>query len=186
MGGIAALDDDVVAIVDAGFDHGIALDLQRVVLSVAQQRGRHVEVFAFVGQRLDRHARSDLAIEGQGHFPALSHGHFARTPKVGAHHVGSGVGERLLVQSLVALEVIGSGRTSCGYALQPRWCGAQSIRRQPVILPGERREPSVGDGLLGLHIVGQAGNLQRACPVGQSLQKPALLERCDQAMDARF
>ena len=56
---------DRVAVQDAGLDHRIAGDLQRVVLAVAEQLRRHLDVAGRIAQRLDRQAGGDAAIQRQ-------------------------------------------------------------------------------------------------------------------------
>ena len=54
LGVVAALDDRIVAVMDAGFDHRGAHDLQHVVLALAEQHARHFDHGGGVGQGLDR------------------------------------------------------------------------------------------------------------------------------------
>src|SRR5262245_32948153 len=48
VGGVAALDDDDVALVDAGLDHGIALHFQGEMLAARDQIGRHPNVLRMI------------------------------------------------------------------------------------------------------------------------------------------
>jgi hypothetical protein len=61
IGVLAALHDDGIAFEDAGVDHGIAFDLQRVMLALAQQLGRHLDGAEPGLDRIDRHAGGDAA-----------------------------------------------------------------------------------------------------------------------------
>ena len=61
LGGIAAADDDGIAIVNAGLDHRVALDLEREVLAVGQDIGRHGDVVGVVLDGADRRAGGDAA-----------------------------------------------------------------------------------------------------------------------------
>src|SRR5438552_5293666 len=66
IGGIAALDDDRIAIVDAGIDHAVAGDLQRIMLaSPSEQAAGDRDGGALVAQGLDRRAGGDAAVERQ-------------------------------------------------------------------------------------------------------------------------
>ena len=66
FGGVAALDDHGVAIENAGLDHAVAGDFERVMLAaVAEQARRHADRVALVAQRLDRGAGGDAAVERQ-------------------------------------------------------------------------------------------------------------------------
>ena len=46
LGGLAALDQHGVAIEDAGVDHAVAGDFERVVLAAAEQAGGYVDAVA--------------------------------------------------------------------------------------------------------------------------------------------
>src|SRR5262249_21954363 len=61
LGGVAALADDDVALVDAGIDHRIAFHLQRERLSPAHHLGRHANILGVVLDGADRHAGGDAA-----------------------------------------------------------------------------------------------------------------------------
>src|SRR5438132_12993201 len=58
---VAALADDDVALVDAGIDHGIALDLEREMLASAHHLRRHGDILRVVLDGADRHAGGDAA-----------------------------------------------------------------------------------------------------------------------------
>ena len=59
------VDDDVVAVVDAGVDHGVALDAQHEVVVVAAHEGGHIDELLDVLLGQDGHAGGDLPDEGQ-------------------------------------------------------------------------------------------------------------------------
>ena len=86
---LAAADDHRVAVEDAGLDHRIAGHFQRVVLAVAEQRDRHLDMGALIAQRLDRQAGGDAAIERQLHRAGVVGGAHARqvAAEVAADHV---------------------------------------------------------------------------------------------------
>ena len=61
----ALLDDDDVAVEDAGVDHGVALHLQDEVLARAQQGLGHLKAVALLLDRLDGRAGGDAAEDRQ-------------------------------------------------------------------------------------------------------------------------
>src|SRR5277367_1190753 len=66
FGAVAALDDHGVAIENAGFDHAVTSNFQRVVLApMAEQARRDADRRTLVAQRLDRRAGGDSAVERQ-------------------------------------------------------------------------------------------------------------------------
>jgi hypothetical protein len=63
FGGIAALDDDRISIVDAGFDHRITIHLKSIVLSPTEEEGWDIYTPAVVPQGFNGSARSDTAVK---------------------------------------------------------------------------------------------------------------------------
>ena len=61
FGVVATLDDDGIAVVNAGLDHRIAVDLERVVFSLAEQLRRHADEPILLAQRLNRRSGRDPA-----------------------------------------------------------------------------------------------------------------------------
>src|SRR5262249_34236103 len=66
IGRVAALDDDDVALVDAGFDHGVASDLEGEVLAACHEIRRHPDVLRVILNGADRHAGGDATHQGNG------------------------------------------------------------------------------------------------------------------------
>ena len=59
---LAPQDDHGVAVIDAGIDHAVAGNLERIMIAVAKQGRRHVGELRMVAQCLDRRAGGDLTI----------------------------------------------------------------------------------------------------------------------------
>jgi competence protein ComEC len=59
---VGSLDDHRIAVENAGVDHRIALDLQRVVIALAKQRDRDVHIVVIIAQRFDRRAGGDAPV----------------------------------------------------------------------------------------------------------------------------
>src|SRR5262249_32099711 len=65
FGGVALLNDDRIAIEDAGVDHAVAGHLEGVVITAAEQACRDPDRGRLVAQRLDRRSRGNPSVEGQ-------------------------------------------------------------------------------------------------------------------------
>src|SRR5579862_2673571 len=65
IGGVATLDDHGIAVEDAGVDHAVARDFERVMLAAANEAPRHRDGITLVAQRFDRGAGGDPAVERQ-------------------------------------------------------------------------------------------------------------------------
>ena len=64
VGGVGFLDNDGIAVQNAGIDHGIAGDFQRIMIAAADHAAGHRHVAHFVLQSLDRRAGGDTAHQG--------------------------------------------------------------------------------------------------------------------------
>ena len=63
IGDLGALDDHRIAIENACLDHRIALDLESVMITLAEQDGRHLNGAGMIAQCLNRRPGGDLPIE---------------------------------------------------------------------------------------------------------------------------
>ena len=156
MGGVAAFDDHLVAVEDAGVDHGVALHLEDEVLPGAQHGFGHRHAVAFVLDGVDRRAGGDAAQHRQfahlaGRRGGVGHAH-------AFHHLGPERGAALgrrggggLLRHLDHLQRPGPVR--------------QAAQEAPLL---QRRDQAVDAGLGGqvqgfLHLVegrGDAGLLE--------------------------
>ncbi len=73
LGGVAAADDDRVAVVNAGLDHGVALHLQSEMLAVGQDVRRAGDVVGMVLDGRDGHTGGDAAHDRNGYGAAVDH-----------------------------------------------------------------------------------------------------------------
>ena len=65
VGHVAPVDDDRVAVEDAGLHHAVAGHFQRIVVTGRKHGRRHVDHGAVIAQRLDRRTCGDPAIQRQ-------------------------------------------------------------------------------------------------------------------------
>lgn len=63
---VGSLDNNRVAVMDAGFDHRIAIDLQSIMFTASQHAGGHINAARFIADGLNRCSGGNAPIKGDG------------------------------------------------------------------------------------------------------------------------